>query len=68
MIVTRNRGSYAGLHVTVTWRDGTTTTGTLRAWGPQVIRVRTRVTDGPWARTVTIERSTTQIERVESTA
>lgn len=30
---------YRGQYVTVTWRDGTTTTGTIVAWGPQLFRL-----------------------------
>lgn len=36
--ITRRR-HYRGMFVTVTWRDGTTTTGYLLGWGSQLIRL-----------------------------
>lgn len=54
--------SYPGQRVTATFRDGTTVTGTLTAWGTQVIRISVK-TSASGKRSL-IERSTSVLDQV----
>lgn len=54
------RYSYTGQPVTVQWKDGTTTIGTLTGWGRQIIRI--------WTESGQVERSVISISQVTEAA